>query len=98
MAAVILLVRYFAALNNNERTLLFVAFSGEELGLIGSKVISQELQPSEIIALINIEMIGRNQGKQIHPFVTGADLSNLKSLLNKGLIRYDEKKYGKHFL
>lgn len=97
VVAVILLARYFAALNNNERTLLFVAFSGEELGLIGSKALSQKLQPGEIKAVINIEMIGRNQGKKIHPFVTGADLSNLKGLLNEGLVRYDEKKYGKHF-
>ncbi len=66
--------------------------------MIGSKALSQELQPSEIIAVINIEMIGRNQGKLIHPFVTGADLLNLKSLLNKGLIRYDEKNMANIFL
>ena len=53
MAAVILLARYFAATKNNERTLLFVAFAGEELGLLGSKALSQVIQPDPIIAVIN---------------------------------------------
>src|SRR3954468_13615657 len=33
VTALILLARFFAALNNNERTLVFIAFSGEELNL-----------------------------------------------------------------
>jgi Zn-dependent M28 family amino/carboxypeptidase len=97
VAAVILLARYFAALNNNDRTLLFVAFSGEELGLVGSMALSQQLEPNQIKAVINIEMIGRNPRKQIHPYITGAKFSNLKKLLNTSLMKYDGKKYGKSF-
>lgn len=97
VAAVILLARYFAALNNNERTIIFIAFSGEELGLLGSQAASGDVQPDQIKAVINIEMIGRNPDNKVHPYITGADLSNLKSLLNNDLARYDEKKYGKQF-
>ncbi|MEJ7677779.1 MAG: M28 family peptidase [Segetibacter sp.] len=74
VAAVILLARYFAAMKNNERTLLFVTFAGEELDLLGSKALSQVIQPDPIIAVINIEMIGRAQGIRPSPFVTGAYL------------------------
>lgn len=97
MAAVILLARYFAATKNNVRTLLFVTFAGEELGLLGSKALCQVIQPDPIIAVINIEMIGRSQGLIPSPFVTGASLTNLKSLFNDRLSRYDKRKYGHYF-
>jgi len=61
VSAVISLAKYFKALNNNERTLLFVAFTGEELGLLGSKYFAADCEPDSIIAVINIEMIGRGQ-------------------------------------
>ena len=36
-AAVMMLAQYFAKESNNERTIIFCAFAGEELGLLGSK-------------------------------------------------------------
>lgn len=97
VAAVILLARYFALMKNSERTLLLVAFAGEELNLLGSKALSQVIQPDPIIAVINIEMIGRAQSIIPSPFVTGASLTNLKPLLNDRLSRYDKRKYGTYF-
>src|ERR1051326_1111170 len=57
VAALILLAKYFAALNNNERTLIFTAFSGEELGLLGSTALADKIVPNQTVAVINIEMI-----------------------------------------
>ncbi|MES2807375.1 MAG: M20/M25/M40 family metallo-hydrolase, partial [Bacteroidota bacterium] len=41
--AVIALARYFKRLNNNERTLIFVAFTAEEIGGYGSQYFSKQL-------------------------------------------------------
>jgi acetylornithine deacetylase/succinyl-diaminopimelate desuccinylase-like protein len=83
VAAVISLAKYFKALDNNERTLLFVAFSGEELGLLGSKFLANKFQPDSIVAVINIEMIGRSEYKNPKPYITGYEYSDLKKILNK---------------
>ena len=83
VAAVISLAKYFKALDNNERTLLFVAFTGEELGLLGSKFLANKFQPDSIVAVINIEMIGRSEYKNPKPYITGYEYSDLKKILNK---------------
>jgi Iap family predicted aminopeptidase len=57
-AALLELARYFAQRGDNERTLLFCAFGGEELGLLGSQLVAKQLKPEHVVALINIEMIG----------------------------------------
>lgn len=43
------------------RTIVFAHFSGEELGLLGSKALVQDraIDPGRIVAMINIDMIGR---------------------------------------
>ena len=56
--AVILLAKYFKALNNNARTLIFVTFTAEEMGGFGSQYFSGQLDPSKVMAMFNIEMIG----------------------------------------
>jgi Iap family predicted aminopeptidase len=84
--AVLALAHYFAQRADNERTLVFCAFSGEELGLKGSKLFSEMADPAKIIAVLNIEMIGRCDfaGRNAF-FVTGADYSGLKDILKKNL-------------
>lgn len=65
-SAVIELARQFAKAKNNKRTLIFVAFSGEEEGLLGSKFyVNNPAWPLEkTIAMINLDMVGRlNDGK-----------------------------------
>jgi hypothetical protein len=44
-----------------ERTIVFVAFSGEELGLIGSRYFVEQMQmePESVIGMFNFDMIGR---------------------------------------
>jgi len=85
-SAMIALAKYYKALNNNERTLIFVAFTGEEMGMFGSKYFSQQLNPDEVIAMFNIEMIGKDSkfGKNT-AFITGYEKSDLGKILQKNL-------------
>ena len=97
-SAVIALARYFGALNNNERSILFITFSGEELGLLGSKQAASSWDPDNIKALINIEMIGRPiSRRKIKPYITGGHLSDLQALLNQKLAEVNEPLYSKNF-
>ena len=60
VAGVIELARYFSILKN-KYNYIFICFSGEELGLIGSKkfVDNNDFEPAKINAMINMDMIGR---------------------------------------
>ena len=84
--AVINLAEYFARKSSHNRTLIFVAFTAEEIGGFGSKYFSSQLDPKKIAAMINIEMIGKpskfGAGKL---WMTGYERSNLAELLNKSL-------------
>jgi Zn-dependent M28 family amino/carboxypeptidase len=84
--AVLALAKYFALRNNNERTLVFCLFAGEELGLYGSKSFINMVKPDHIKAVINIEMIGMTNatGKNAF-FVTGSYLSDLAKILRRNL-------------
>ena len=84
-AAMIMLARHYGSLRNNERTIIFIAFSGEEFGLKGSYVFSSLVDPRAVKAVINIEMIGRGLSKKANPFITGGNFSNLDNILNKRL-------------
>ncbi len=91
VAAVISLAKYFKTLDSNERTLLFVAYTGEELGLLGSKYFAENCEPDSIVAIINIEMIGRSDSKKVMPYVTGYDYSDLRKILNRNYQAYGNK-------
>ena len=84
--AVINLAQYFAAKADNERTLIFVAFTAEEIGGFGSQYFSENIKHENIAAMINIEMIGKTskfgEGKF---WMTGFDRSDLGDILNKNL-------------
>jgi hypothetical protein len=65
-AGVIELARLFAAGPKLKRSILFMAFAGEELGLLGSShyVNNPRLPLDEAVAMINMDMIGRiREGK-----------------------------------
>ena len=84
--AVIELARYFKKKHENNRTLIFVAFTAEEIGGLGSKHFSEQLDPEDIVAMINIEMIGKQSkwGKNV-AFMTGYERSDLGSILEKNV-------------
>jgi hypothetical protein len=99
VAGMIALARYYALQDNNERTLLFIAFSGEEYGLRGSEAMTATIeQPEQFQAVINIEMIGkgRTEGMQ-HPMITGDRLSDLRKMLNRRLQLMDSKTFGRNY-
>jgi Iap family predicted aminopeptidase len=84
--AVLLLARYFALRNSNERTIIFCLFAGEELGLLGSSAFVRQVKADNIKAVINIEMTGRNNraGKNKF-FITGSAFTDLEEILKKNL-------------
>ena len=51
----------FAASNTNKRTLIFMAFGGEELGLLGSKyfVNNPTIDLQKVQLMVNLDMVGR---------------------------------------
>jgi Zn-dependent M28 family amino/carboxypeptidase len=84
--ATIELARYFKTINNNNRTLIFVAFTAEEIGGFGSKHFSQQLDANKIISMFNIEMVGKlAKWGQKSVFITGYDKSDLGSIIQKNL-------------
>ncbi len=92
--AVISLAKYYKKLNNNERTLIFVAFTAEEVGGFGARHFSSLLNPDNVVAMFNIEMIGKESkfGKNA-AFITGYERSDFGEILQKNLIGTDFKFY-----
>ena len=85
--AIILLSKYFHQINNNERTLVFVAFTAEEIGGFGSRYFSQQITPAEVIAMFNIEMIGTESKWGINSaYITGYEKSDFGKILQSNLI------------
>ena len=84
--AVIALAKYFKELNQNERTIIFVAFTGEEIGGFGSKFFSNNIDSNKVVAMFNIEMIGTESkwGKN-SAYITGYEKSNFGIILQKNL-------------
>ncbi len=68
VAGLLELARWFGGRPRLQRGILFVAFAGEELGLLGSSYyIRRPLVPLEnAIAMINMDMIGRVRDRRIY--------------------------------
>lgn len=86
VTAVITLANYFKQLDANERTLIFVAFTGEEVGGFGSGFFSKSIDSDSVIAMFNIEMIGTESkwGKN-SCYITGFEKSDFGLILQKNL-------------
>ena len=86
ITAVIMLANHFKKANNNERTIIFAAFTAEEIGMVGSKYFSEQYKPEQVVAMFNIEMIGTESkwGKN-SAYITGFDKSNMGEILQKNL-------------
>jgi len=84
--AIIMLARYFKAIGGNERTLVFAAFTAEEIGGYGSQYFSRQLAPEKVAAMFNIEMIGTESkwGKN-SAFITGYEKTDMGKILQKNL-------------
>jgi len=87
-SSVLAMAKYFAAKKNNKRSLLFVLFSAEEKGLLGSKHLADKLKSENInlYTMVNMEMIGVPfKDRDYVAFVTGYDKSNMAIKMNEYL-------------
>lgn len=84
--AVIMLADYFSKLNNNERTLIFVTFTAEEIGGFGSQYFSKQIDPEKAVAMFNIEMIGTDsKWGNNSAYITGYERSDFGKILQSNL-------------
>ena len=84
--AVVMLGKYFAKRGTPERTLLFAAFTAEERGGYGSRYYSTQLDPDKIVAMFNIEMIGKPAVEGPNTaWITGFDRSSFGPLLQEAV-------------
>lgn len=75
-----------------DTSLLFVCFSGEERGLLGSRAFAEDPSvPLDSIRVnLNIEMIGRPlEGNRMAAWVTGKSLSDFEEIAAAGLKKAD---------
>lgn len=84
--AVISLAKYYKKLNNNKRTLIFVAFTAEEIGEYGSAYFAQQINADKVVAMFNIEMIGKaSKFGANSAFITGFERSDFGQILQRNL-------------
>ncbi len=94
VTAVIELAKYYKKLNNNERTLIFIAFTGEESGGYGARHFTTTINADKVMAMFNIEMIGKpSKWGQNSAFITGYERSDFGQILQKNLEGTDFKFY-----
>ncbi|WP_082041767.1 M28 family peptidase [Lacinutrix sp. Hel_I_90] len=101
-SAVLAMAKHFGKNKTNKRSLIFVTFTAEEMGLLGSKHLAEKLKAQNInlYTMVNFEMIGVPFiGRDYEAFITGYELSNLAEKINDyagtKLVGYSEvaKKY-----
>lgn len=96
---VIILAKYYKKLNNNKRSLIFVAFTAEELGEFGSQYFATQVKPNQVTAMLNMELIGKSSKFGANTFfITGYDRSDLGSIIQKNLQQTAFKLYPDPYL
>ncbi|WP_371185857.1 M28 family peptidase [Thalassotalea maritima] len=99
VSAVLNLARAFSQAKDNgqlnlQRNIMFVSFTAEESGLIGSNVFVEQVNTDNVVAMLNIEMIGK--ASQYGPgrvWMTGFERSNLGALLNSELAKQGNEQH-----
>jgi Zn-dependent M28 family amino/carboxypeptidase len=105
--SVIALAEAFSRLKERpKRSILFVAFCGEELGLLGSRFYADHpvVPLRQTVANINLEQVGRTDGdiKKGRASLTGFDYTSLGTLFERagkvfGLDVYKDENSGRYF-
>ncbi len=87
-AGLILLAKAFAKRGGAKRTLIFAAFSAEELGIVGSSHYAKDprLPLDKTVAMINLDMIGRLKNRTLYVFgvKTGREFAEILEEVNQG--------------
>lgn len=87
VTGVLTLAKYFKEKNINERTIIFVAFTAEEMKMLGSKYFGKGIDTSKYIAGINLEMIGKSPSFGPNSaWLTGFDRSDFGQIIQNNLI------------
>lgn len=84
--AVTEVMKYFAKNKTNKRSLIFVFFSAEEKGLLGSKHLAKKLKAEnlDLYFMFNFEMIGvPMKDKDFLLYITGFGKTNMASKMNE---------------
>ena len=90
--AVINLASHYSEIKERKRDLIFVAFTAEEIGGFGSQYFSKQLDTNNIVAMINIEMIGKKSKFGESEFwMTGTERSNLDEIMQIELDKNQQK-------
>jgi len=85
-AAVVALAKYFASRGTPERTLLFAAFTAEEAGGFGARYYSRQLNADQVVAMFNIEMIGKQAAAGPNQaWITGFDRSSFGQIMQQAV-------------
>jgi|TARA_B110000908_G_scaffold65251_1_gene79191 Zn-dependent M28 family amino/carboxypeptidase len=87
VTGVLTLAEYFKNKGTNERTIVFVAFTGEEMGLKGSTYFGKGIDASKFVAGINLEMIGKTPSFGPNTaWLTGFERSDFGEIIQQNLI------------
>jgi Zn-dependent M28 family amino/carboxypeptidase len=80
------LARYFKARGKPERTLMFAAFTAEEIGFLGSEYFARQLDCSEVVAMFSIAAIGKVDPRGPNTaIVTGFDRSDFGKIIQQAV-------------
>ncbi|MGB5169972.1 MAG: M20/M25/M40 family metallo-hydrolase [Eudoraea sp.] len=83
--AVLEIAKYFSSAKSNKRSILFVLFSAEEKGLLGSEHLAKRLknQNLDLYVMLNFEMIGVPMvDKDYLLYLSGYERSNMAATIN----------------
>jgi len=84
--AVLMLAKYFASRHDNERTIVFAAFTAEEIGEYGSQYFGKGWNADQVAAMFNIEMIGTTSKWGTNSaYITGYERSDFGKILQRNL-------------
>lgn len=83
-SAVIEMAKYFGNHKSNKRSMLFVLFSAEEKGLLGSKHLAKKLkqQNMQLYFMLNFEMIGVPMQREELTYITGYNETTMAEVMN----------------
>ncbi len=95
VAGMMSLAKYFMQIDN-AYTLLFIAFTGEEHGMIGSQFFVRSINTNFIKLNINLEMLGRPKGNSNMPYFISNKGKQYLNLINENLSSQNDK-YGKNY-
>ena len=85
VTGVLALAAYFKEVGH-ERTIVFAAFTAEEMGLVGSTYFGKEIDAAKFVAGINLEMIGKTPSFGPNTaWLTGFERSDFGKIIQRNL-------------